>query len=48
VLGALCRDVVVIVAERFPVLAIPEQGLVSSMWDLVVDDEANAARVGLR
>lgn len=48
VLLALRRDVVVIVAERFPVRSIPEQTLITAVRHDVVDDQADAAGVGLR
>lgn len=43
----LLRDVVVVVAEGLPVLAIPEELAVASVRDDVIHDEAKAAGVGL-
>jgi hypothetical protein len=48
VLFALLHDVMVIVAERLPVGSIPEQLLIATMRHLVVNDQADAARVRLR
>jgi len=46
-LKPLDDDIVIVVAERFPVRAIPEQRLVAAVRNLMVDHEADAARVGL-
>lgn len=45
---ALRCDVVVVVAERFPIRSIPEQRLIATMRRDVVHDQPDAARICLR